>query len=231
MQAADIHLRHGRAYQRARRTTLALSVLFTLVVPVWHLRSLSVEGAGMAGGVPWATLGEWLRLPMSPPPIVGAPWTIAVFGIEFLDPLAGLGLFAARVIDLRIVLGLIPTVVLIAILGRFFCGWMCPYLPLLAASNAVRSLVAKLGARPLDLRLPRRLNFASLLIAILAAGILGTHLVPLLYPPSIVGRELFRAVFQGALGAGSALLLLFFAFDTLSVAIASSTSPSVLPVR
>ena len=40
------------------------------------------------------------------------------------------------------------------IAGPLFCGWICPYVPVIAASNASRSLLARMGLRTRDVPLP-----------------------------------------------------------------------------
>jgi ferredoxin-type protein NapH len=215
IEPSDLRLRHGRRYQRIRRAVLAGSVLALFVVPLWYLRSVSVQSAGLSGDGRWARLADQLGLPSAPPPWLGAPWSVRAFGLEFLDPVALLGLVATRAVTPASLVGALPTLLLVVLLGRFFCGWLCPYLPVLAVSNAVRGLLRKLGWRPPDLALPRRTHLYVLAAGLLATAISGAQLLPLFYPPSVIGREIFRAVFYGSFGVGAGLILLAFVFDTL----------------
>jgi ferredoxin-type protein NapH len=211
---ADIRLRGGRGLQRTRRIVLSGSILLTILVPIsWSLAS-HCQSAGV-GAVPW-----WLETATTlglcrGPDWIGAPWTLRAFGLEIMDPLAALSVLLAAGPTRSLLLGALPAVVLVAIMGRFFCGWLCPYLPLLSASNALRSLLGRLGLRPPDLSLPRHSARWLLLGWVALTAITRVQLVPLFYPPSIIGRELYRAVFQGSASWGLGLVFAAFAFDTL----------------
>lgn len=215
LEPGALVLRRARRYQRVRRAVLACSVLGVLLAPAWHLARDSALGSGLAGEGPWAELARRLPLAGAEPLILGAPWTIALLGVEFLDPLAAAGLLAARSLGWKAALGVLPVLVLLVTLGRFFCGWLCPYLPILAVSNAARSLLTRLGYRPPDIRLPRPLGLGVLAALLIGTAISGSQLAPLVYPPSIIAREVFRVVFQGTLGVGALVVLGAFAFDTL----------------
>ncbi len=205
--------RRLRLYQWARRLSLAATWLFLLAIPLWHLRDAAAT-SGLSTSGSWAVLARLLA-PGTPPPLLGAPWTVRLFGIEFLDPLAGLGVLLARAPTAAVLWGLVPTVVLVAVLGRFFCGWMCPYRPLLAVSNAARALLARLGLAPRDAPLPRRLAFVSLGTLLLVTLLAASQVAPVFYPPAVLGRSVLRAVVLGGLGVGALLVLLAFLFDTL----------------
>src|SRR3990170_2540773 len=75
----------------------------------------------------------------------GAPWSISLFGLEVLDPLAAVSVLAARGWSLGLLVGALPALALVTLLGRFFCGWMCPYIQLIAASESARALLKKVG--------------------------------------------------------------------------------------
>lgn len=199
--------RAARRYQLARRATIALSCAVVVGLPLLHLVALGAES-----GTRWA----WLRevLPLQPPPAIGAPWSVRIFGLELLDPLALVGLLAARKVELGIVLAALPTIALVALLGRFFCGWLCPYLPILAVSNAVRGALERLGLKPKNAPIPPRIGVLVLVALLAATAIGGAQLAPLFYPPSVIGREVFRAIFFGSLGGGALFIALAFTFDT-----------------
>jgi ferredoxin-type protein NapH len=201
-------------YQSLRRSCLTLAFVALLVVPVWHLGRIDVEGAGLAGEGRWAGLARELELSTITPPVLGTPWSIEVLGVEFLDPLAGLSLLSAGRAGPGVLLALVPTVLAVALLGRFFCGWLCPYVPILAASNAIRGLVAKVGIALPDKQLGRATPFVVLLSVLLLTVVGGSVIAPLVYPPSILGRQLFRAVYFGSIGGGVVVIVLAFALDT-----------------
>jgi ferredoxin-type protein NapH len=201
-------------YQLFRRSCLTLTFGALLVLPVWHLGNIEAEGAGLAGGGPWAQLADALGLGSVPAPLVGVLWSIEIFGLELMDPLAGASLLSAGSVSAAILIALLPTVLLVALLGRFFCGWLCPYVPILAASSGLRALLAKLGLACPDVKLGRSTPFVFLAVVLLLTAVGGTLIAPLLYPPAIIGRQLFRVVYFGGLGAGALTLVLIFVFDT-----------------
>jgi len=212
LQPLDIALKHGRGYQWARKTFLGFWVLATFALPWWHLHALDVEGAGFAHESRWAGLGAFL--PDRPPPFVGAPTSVWVWVLDLVDPAEALGVALVRGVDANWVWTVLPGAVLVLLLGRFFCGWACPYLPILAASNAARWLLRRVGFEPRDAQVPR-VTSRVVLVGVLAVGALtGTQLMPLLYPPALIARETFRAVFYGSLGTGALLVLAAFLFDT-----------------
>ena len=201
-------------YQLLRRTCLTMTVGALLVVPAWHLGNMETEGAGLAGGGPWARLADELGLSTSTPRMLGVLWSAEIFGVELLDPLAGVSLLATGQLGSGILLALLPTLLLVAVLGRFFCGWLCPYVPILAASNAIRGLLAKLGLILPNAQLDRGTPFVVLACVLLLTAIGGALTAALVYPPAIIGRQLVRAVYFGGIGAGALAILLAFAFDT-----------------
>lgn len=194
LQLHDIVLRHGRRYQWVRRIFLAFSVSLTFVLPLWHAHASSVEA--------------------KTPPLSGAPTSVWVGFFELVDPLETLGVVLQRGGSWTLVWTVLPGVLLVLLLGRFFCGWACPYLPILAASNAARFVLSRVGITPFDVKLPRVTSRVIMVGVLMVGALAGTQLVPLVYPPAIVGREVFRVVFYGSLGAGSLLVLGAFLFDT-----------------
>ncbi len=147
--------------------------------------------------------------------VLGAPWTVQILGLEFLDPLAAAGALLAGADVQKVLWGLWPTLLLVLLLGRFFCGWICPYALLVGASNALRALLVRVGFTPRDVPLPGNLAYGVLATLLLAGALTGSQLAPLFYPPSIIHRELLKAVYFGGLGGGVVVLAVMFAFDSL----------------
>lgn len=214
LQPLDVVLRGAPRYQWLRRSSLGLSVLLVVGLPLWQLRAVGAASGGLASGGAWWWLAGALGLPATPPPAVGAPAAIALFGLELVDPLLTLGVAISHGLRSTLLLVALPALALVGVLGRFFCGWVCPYVPLLAASNALRWLLGRSGLKPLDIRLPRRTNLAVLVAVLGATAVLGTQVAPLVYPPCLIGREAFRAIFFGSFGAGALVVVGAFAFDS-----------------
>jgi ferredoxin-type protein NapH len=196
-----------------RRLVLACSTASFFLLPLWHLKSIDGDRV-LGGGSRFGPLAQQLPLPAEAPPILGVPWSLQLWGLEFLDPLAAAGLFVAGRGGWLILLGVLPTFALVALLGRFFCGWLCPYVPILAASQALRSLLAKIGVKTGDRTLPAKTPFWILLGLLIFTAVFGSQIAPLFYPPAVFGRQLFRATFFGAMGSGALLIAAAFVLDT-----------------
>lgn len=194
LQPGDLVLRRSRRYTALRRLSLALSLALTVGAPLWqwHTRSALAPTTGPYGPV-------------------GA---VSFFGVELIDPLATISVLAQHRLTLSLALTGLLGLLLTAFLGRFFCGWVCPYVPLLAATNALRSLLNKLGVSPPDLRLAPHTAVGVLIAVLVVGAFFGTQVWPLVYPPSLIGRELFQAVYFGGFGAGALVLLGALSFDT-----------------
>lgn len=208
----EIALRHARPYQWVRRSFLALSVGLTFGLPLWHLHRLDVEGAGLATSSRWASIAS--VMPDQAPPLVGAPTSLWVWLFDLVDPAEALAVALFHGVSWAWLWAVLPGALLVVVLGRFFCGWACPYLPVLAASNATRWALGRLGLKLPNRPLPRVTARVGL-VGLLGLGLaMGSQLLPLVYPPSIIGREVFRAVFYGSLGAGAWFIAAAFVFDT-----------------
>jgi NapH/MauN family ferredoxin-type protein len=210
LQPVDLDLKHHRPYQWIRRGVLTLSVATTVGLPLWHLQVLSRQSAGLAGFGSAAGAFD----ATTAPPFLGMPGAISIFGLEFVDPLALLGVLLARGPSWALLWAGLPALVLVLVLGRFFCGWLCPYLPILAASNVARWVLARAGLRPPDAAVPRVTSRLILVGVLAGSAVLGVQLLPLIYPPSILGREAFRLVFFGSLSLGTLVVGGAFLFDT-----------------
>jgi|CXWL01.1.fsa_nt_gi ferredoxin-type protein NapH len=213
LQPWQLALRHGRRYQWARRAFLTFSVLWIFAVPLWHLKRLLAESAGLADRSRFAGLAQALPWPAGVPGS-GAPASLSFFGLDFVDPMFSLSVATAGVGGWALAAAAVVGVVLVLALGRFFCGWACPYLPLLSASHATRRLFARVGLPLPDLRLPRQVAYGVLFGVILASAYFGLQWAPLIYPPTVIGREVFRAMYFGSLSAASLAVLAAFVFDT-----------------
>lgn len=212
LEPLDLTLRHGRRYQLVRKLFLTFSVSLTFLLPLWHLRAADAQGAGIAGDSPWAKVAA--LFPEKAPPWVGAPTSIELWSVELVDPALALGVALVRGIGWSWVWTVLPGVVLVVLLGRFFCGWACPYLPVLAAANAARWFLRRFGVPVRDVKVPRVTARVVLVGGLLLTALTGTQVLPLVYPPALIGREVFHAIFYGSLGMGALVVLGAFLFDT-----------------
>ncbi len=146
--------------------------------------------------------------------LVGATGSARVLGIELVDPLLSAGVWLVRGGRPGLFAAALPVLLLVVVLGRFFCGWLCPYLPLLALSHSVRWALGKLGVPLLDLRLPGWIRFAVLGMVLAGSAALGVQLAALVYPPALLARSAYRLAFGLGLGGGATVLAAVWLFDT-----------------
>jgi ferredoxin-type protein NapH len=194
LQPWDLTLRRARAYQRVRRAVLSLSVLTVVGTPFLAAR---FADRSWPAGV-----------------FVGATGAARALGLELLDPLLSVGVVLAGGARPGLLAAALPVLLLVVVLGRFFCGWLCPYLPLLAVSNAVRWGLGRLGIPTLDLRLPGWVRFAVLGGVLSGTAALGVQLAALVYPPALLAGSAYRLAFGLGLGGGAAVLAAVWLFDT-----------------
>jgi len=165
---------------------------------------------------------EWLTAPFTNDPekdlnaIKGTTWSGAFFGLKLSDPLAVVAQVTA---ELRIhwpfaLTALIPLLFTL-VFGRFFCGWICPATFVYELNDALGTWLRRAGLRPGERIFDRRLKYLVLLIGIIISAITGSVVMAAIYPPAIIGREIYYAVALGGFGAGVVFFLLTLLFDLL----------------
>ncbi|VAW67710.1 Polyferredoxin NapH (periplasmic nitrate reductase) [hydrothermal vent metagenome] len=148
--------------------------------------------------------------------IKGNTWAGNFFGYKISDPLAVVGQIAAgfSLYWPFILSGLIP-VVLTLLFGRFYCGWICPA-TFLYELNTITSLwLQKLGIKAGKRKFDRRLKYWVLATGIAVSAASGSVLISMIYPPAILGREIYFGVALGGFGAGLVFFVLTLLFDLL----------------
>lgn len=150
--------------------------------------------------------------------IKGTTWSGTLFGLQLSDPLAVLGQIAAAlgVYWPFVITALIP-IGLTVVLGRFYCGWLCPATLLYELTDKTAAYLRHLGL-PVGLgehRFDKRFKYAILVLGLLLSGWLGTVVLSTIYPPALVGREIFYGIAYSSLGVGSVLFLFTLMFDVL----------------
>lgn len=118
-----------------------------------------------------------------------------------LDPLLVLG---TAIASGRVLLWLVPfalvTLLATALLGRFFCGWVCPM------GTCIDLADRALGRKdPKDGPSPWRWTKVAVLVFVLVSAFFGPQLLYLLDPISLVTRTFIWAVMPGALYGGQVL--------------------------
>jgi ferredoxin-type protein NapH len=148
--------------------------------------------------------------------IKGNTWSGSFWGLQLSDPLAAVGQAAAS-LSLYwpfLLTALIP-VVLTVLLGRFFCGWICPATLLYELNTNLAGWLRWAGIRLGNRRFDRRLKYLVLALGLAISAATGSVTVAAIYPPAIVGREIYYAVALGGFGGGTVFFLVTLLFDLL----------------
>jgi len=148
--------------------------------------------------------------------VKGTTWSGRFFGLELSDPLAVAGQMAAGLtVHWPFLLSAVIPILATLLMGRFYCGWICPATFLYELNSNVAALLRRAGFNFGRRRLDRRLKYLVLLIGLLLSGLVGSVWVALVYPPAIIGRELYFAIAPDGFGAGAVFFVLTLAFDIL----------------
>ncbi len=148
--------------------------------------------------------------------IKGTTWSGSFFGLKLSDPLAVVGQIASGMGFYWpfIVTALIP-VIFTLVFGRFFCGWICPATFLYELNSTFSYWLQKFGIKTGKRIFDRRLKYLVLVAGIIISALSGAVLVSAVYPPAIIGREIYFAIALGGFGAGLLFFVLTLLFDLL----------------
>lgn len=165
---------------------------------------------------------EWITGPFVNDPendldkLKGNTWSGILFGLKLSDPLALAGQISASLTLYWpfVVTALIPIIFTI-VFGRFYCGWICPATLLYELNSTLSGWLYRIGMPGGDRIFDRRFKYLVLLVGMGLSAATGSVIVSMIYPPAIVGRELYYAIAQGGFGAGMVFFLITLFFDLL----------------
>ena len=143
--------------------------------------------------------------------------SLGIGDLWIVSPLEGLeSLLVSRQPYGPLLVGLLPPVLLALLLGRVFCGWICPIHFLSDLSDRLRALVRR--GRPARDRwlLARQTLWGALAAELALTLILGAPLFVFLSPPGLVGRELMLLVFFRTLAVEGLLILAVLALNLVT---------------
>lgn len=146
----------------------------------------------------------------------GTTWSATFFGIKLSDPLAVVGQISAgkTLYWPFIVTALIPVLATV-VFGRFFCGWICPATLVYELNDNFVTWLRKAGLPVSRRKFDTRLKYLVLAIGIILSVITGTIAFAAMYPPAIIGREIYYAIALDGFGAGMVFFLLTLLFDLM----------------
>lgn len=165
---------------------------------------------------------EWLTAPFVSQPVrdlnalKGTTWSGTLFGLQLSDPLAVISqVVTAMALYWPFIITAAIPVFFTAVFGRFYCGWLCPANVLYEINDKIRDLLTWAGVPLRQKRMDGRLKYVVLIVGLVISALFGWIAVSAIYPPAIIGRELYFGLAAGGIGAGSGFLLMTVLFDLL----------------
>lgn len=148
--------------------------------------------------------------------IKGSTWSANIFNWKVSDPLAVLSQPAASLTfnETFWLTALIPVIITI-LFGRVFCGWICPATFLYELNTNFALLLGRLGLRVHRWQLDKRIKYYVLAVGLLVTAGLGLMVLAAIYPPAIIGREIYYAIAMDGLGSSIMFFLITLVFDIL----------------
>lgn len=141
-------------------------------------------------------------------------WSITIFGFNISDPLTFLGnIFGSKGFYLKLFIAILPLVSITAVLGRVYCGWICPMNLLFELNGKMRNVLRKAGVKPFNVGFARLNKYALLLMGGILSLILGVQVYSFIYPPIVFNREVIHLIYFGSVGIGAVFLIILFLFE------------------
>ena len=148
--------------------------------------------------------------------IKGNTWSGTFFGLKLSDPLAAVGQMAAgmNLYTPFLLTALVP-VLFTLLFGRFYCGWICPATFLYELNSNLAILLQRMGLHTGRRKLDKRFKYVVLVTGLLLSMGTGSVVVAAVYPPAILGREIYYAIALGGFGAGAVFFAATLLFDLM----------------
>lgn len=148
--------------------------------------------------------------------VKGNTWSGTFFGLKLSDPLAVVGQIAASLSFYWafILTALIPVIATL-LFGRFYCGWICPATLIYELNDNLAAWLRKSGLPVSRRNLDRRIKYVVLAVGVVLSTYFGAVMFASIYPPAIIGREIYYAIALSGFGAGAVFFLMTLLFDLM----------------
>ena len=148
--------------------------------------------------------------------IKGTTWSATIFGLKLSDPLAVVGqVSAGREVYLPFIITALIPIIITLVFGRIFCGWICPATLLYELNTNLAAWLHRAGLPIGNRHFDRRLKYLVLVVGAILSMVTGSVLFAAIYPPAIIGREMYYAIALGGFGAGAVFFVLTLFFDLM----------------
>ena len=146
----------------------------------------------------------------------GTTWSGTLFGLKLSDPLAVVGqISAGKTIYVPFLITALIPIFLTIIFGRFFCGWICPATFIYELNDNLAAWLRKAGLPVGKRKLDFRLKYLVLAMGIIISAATGMIAFASMYPPALIGREIYYAIALSGFGSGMVFFLLTLLFDLM----------------
>lgn len=146
----------------------------------------------------------------------GTTWSGTLFGLKLSDPLAVVGqISAGKTIYIPFLITALIPIFLTILFGRFFCGWICPATFIYELNDNLATWLRKAGIPIGRKKLDFRLKYLVLVMGIIISAATGMIAFAAMYPPALIGREIYYAIALSGFGSGMVFFLLTILFDLM----------------
>lgn len=146
----------------------------------------------------------------------GTTWSGTLFGLKLSDPLAVVGqISAGKTVYMPFLITAIIPIFFTVIFGRFFCGWICPATLIYELNDNLATWLRKAGIPIGRKKLDFRLKYMVLVMGIIISAATGMIVFASMYPPALIGREIYYAIALSGFGSGMVFFLLTLLFDLM----------------
>ena len=133
----------------------------------------------------------------------GNLWTAEVLGWPISDPLAVLSVAATLSgMEWAFLLSAVLPIFATLLLGRVFCGWICPMGLVGEAVSALRRWLERVGLGTLSFEVPGVIRYVVLAAGTAVTAVVGMQVFALIYPPALISTEIHSALAGLAPGVG-----------------------------
>ncbi|MBI5375731.1 MAG: 4Fe-4S binding protein [Candidatus Schekmanbacteria bacterium] len=146
----------------------------------------------------------------------GNIWSLKVKGFAISDPLAVLSYFIkSKKANIVFFLSLLIPVFFTVLLGRFFCGWLCPMHLLLEIADKFKMFLSRIGLPTYDIGVPLITRHIILGGGVLLGIFAGIEYFQFIYPPRLFSMVIHDILFGSVLTYGVWFIVAITAFEFL----------------
>ncbi|MEK6544150.1 MAG: 4Fe-4S binding protein [Elusimicrobiota bacterium] len=121
---------------------------------------------------------------------LGSAWSSKIAGVSLVDMLAAAeSMLASRSLEMVLLIGLSLPLLATLLLGRVYCGWVCPMGVINWFAARLRALIVFLELKPIAIPFWRGNRFIVLAAGLLFTLVAGLPLLGYVYPPAVLSRE------------------------------------------